>query len=173
MAKSVNKAKKVGLLDLIKMVAAAVGLVLAVVGLCVPFFAQVTTSIVGDNTQTVGLFGDYEALEELMEGGITIVVIQSIAIISLIFTVFASVLVILGKLGIIRMGAIVKLIFAVVTVVLAVLVMSLAVAYAAQSPLNLDGGSLGSTSFVAAAGAYLMMAGGIVSGVTLVLSKLK
>ena len=71
------------------------------------------------------------------------------------------------------MGAIVKLIFAVVTVVLAVLVMSLAVAYAAQSPLNLDGGSLGSTSFVAAAGAYLMMAGGIVSGVTLVLSKLK
>ena len=173
MAKSVNKAKKVGLLDLIKMVAAAVGLVLAVVGLCVPFFAQVTTSIVGDNTQTVGLFGDYEALEALMEGGITIVVIQSIAIISLICTVFASVLVILGKLGIIRMGAIVKLIFAVVTVVLAVLVMSLAVAYAAQSPLNLDGGSLGSTSFVAAAGAYLMMAGGIVSGVTLVLSKLK
>lgn len=173
MAKSVNKAKKVGLLDLIKMVAAAVGLVLAVVGLCVPFFAQVTTSIVGDNTQTVGLFGDYEALEALMEGGITIVVIQSIAIISLIFTVFASVLVILGKLGIIRMGAIVKLIFAVVTVVLSVLVMSLAVAYAAQSPLNLDGGSLGSTSFVAAAGAYLMMAGGIVSGVTLVLSKLK
>ena len=173
MAKSVNKAKKVGLLDLIKMVAAAVGLVLAVVGLCVPFFAQVTTSIVGDNTQTVGLFGDYEALEALMEGGITIVVIQSIAIISLIFTVFASVLVILGKLGIIRMGAIVKLIFAVVTVVLAVLVMSLAVAYAAQSPLNLDGGSLGSTSFVAAAGAYLMMAGGIVSRVTLVLSKLK
>lgn len=173
MAKSVNKAKKVGLLDLIKMVAAAVGLVLAVVGLCVPFFAQVTTSIVGDNTQTVGLFGDYEALEALMEGGITIVVIQSIAIISLIFTVFASVLVIFGKLGIIRMGAIVKLIFAVVTVVLAVLVMSLAVAYAAQSPLNLDGGSLGSTSFVAAAGAYLMMAGGIVSGVTLVLSKLK
>ena len=173
MAKSVNKAKKVGLLDLIKMVAAAVGLVLAVVGLCVPFFAQVTTSIVGDNTQTVGLFGDYEALEALMEGGITIVVIQSIAIISLIFTVFASVLVILGKLGIIRMGAIVKLIFAVVTVVLAVLVMSLAVAYAAQSTLNLDGGSLGSTSFVAAAGAYLMMAGGIVSGVTLVLSKLK
>ena len=173
MAKSVNKAKKVGLLDLIKMVAAAVGLVLAVVGLCVPFFAQVTTSIVGDNTQTVGLFGDYEALEALMEGGITIVVIQSIAIISLIFTVFASVLVILGKLGIIRMGAIVKLIFAVVTVVLAVLVMSLAVAYAAHSPLNQDGGSLGSTSFVAAAGAYLMMAGGIVSGVTLVLSKLK
>ena len=107
MAKSVNKAKKVGLLDLIKMVAAAVGLVLAVVGLCVPFFAQVTTSIVGDNTQTVGLFGDYEALEALMEGGITIVVIQSIAIISLIFTVFASVLVILGKLGIIRMGSIV------------------------------------------------------------------
>ena len=173
MAKSVNKAKKVGLLDLIKMVAAAVGLVLAVVGLCVPFFAQVTTSIVGDNTQTVGLFGDYEALEALMEGGITIVVIQSIAIISLIFTVFASVLVILGKLGIIRMGAIVKLIFAVVTVVLAVLVMSLAVAYAAQSPLNLDGGSLGSTSFVAAAGAYLMMAGGLVSGVPLFLPNLK
>ena len=168
-----NKAKKVGLLDLIKMIAAAVGLVLAVVGLCVPFFAQVTDSIVGGGTETFGLFADFEGLEALMDGGLTVSVVQASAIISLIVTLLASVLVILGKLGFIRVGFLTRLIFAIVTVVLAVLVVVFAATYAAQSPLNGDAGALGSTAFVASAGAYLMMVGGIVSGVSLFLSKLK
>ncbi len=168
-----NKAKKVGLLDLIKMIAAAVGLVLAVVGLCVPFFAQVTDSIVGGGTETFGLFADFEGLEALMDGGLTVGVVQAFAIISLIVTLLASVLVILGKLGFIRVGFLTRLIFAIVTVVLAVLVVVFAATYAAQSPLNGDAGALGSTAFVASAGAYLMMVGGIVSGVSLFLSKLK
>ena len=168
-----NKAKKVGLLDLIKMIAAAVGLVLAVVGLCVPFFAQVTDSIVGGGTETFGLFADFEGLEALMDGGLTVGVVQAFAIISLIVTALASVLVILGKLGFIKVGFLTRLIFAIVTVVLAVLVVVFAATYAAQSPLNGDAGALGSTAFVASAGAYLMMAGGIVSGVSLFLSKLK
>ena len=167
-----NKAKKVGLLDLIKMIAAAVGLVLAVVGLCVPFFAQVTDSIVGGGTETFGLFADFEGLEALMDGGLTVGVVQAFAIISLIVTLLASVLVILGKLGFIRVGFLTRLIFAIVTVVLAVLVVVFAATYAAQSPLNGDAGALGSTAFVASAGAYLMMVGGIVSGVSLFLSKL-
>ncbi len=168
-----NKAKKVGLLDLIKMIAAAVGLVLAVVGLCVPFFAQVTDSIVGGGTETFGLFADFEGLEALMDGGLTVGVVQAFAIISLIVTLLASVLVILGKLGFVRVGFLTRLIFAIVTVVLAVLVVVFAASYAAQSPLNGDAGALGSTAFVASAGAYLMMVGGIVSGVSLFLSKLK
>ena len=168
-----NKAKKVGLLDLIKMIAAAVGLVLAVVGLCVPFFAQVTDSIVGGGTETFGLFADFERLEALMDGGLTVGVVQAFAIISFIVTLLASVLVILGKLGFIRVGFLTRLIFAIVTVVLAVLVVVFAASYAAQSPLNGDAGALGSTAFVASAGAYLMMVGGIVSGVSLFLSKLK
>ena len=168
-----NKAKKVGLLDLIKMIAAAVGLVLAVVGLCVPFFAQVTDSIVGGGTETFGLFADFEGLEALMDGGLTVGVVQAFAIISLIVTLLASVLVILGKLGFVRVGFLTRLIFAIVTVVLAVLVVVFAATYAAQSPLNGDAGALGSTAFVASAGAYLMMVGGIVSGVSLFLSKLK
>ena len=168
-----NKAKKVGLLDLIKMSAAAVGLVLAVVGLCVPFFAQVTDSIVGGGTETFGLFADFEGLEALMDGGLTVGVVQAFAIISLIVTLLASVLVILGKLGFVRVGFLTRLIFAIVTVVLAVLVVVFAATYAAQSPLNGDAGALGSTAFVASAGAYLMMVGGIVSGVSLFLSKLK
>ena len=168
-----NKAKKVGLLDLIKMIAAAVGLVLAVVGLCVPFFAQVTDSIVGGGTETFGLFADFEGLEALMDGGLTVGVVQAFAIISLIVTLLASVLVILGKLGFIRVGFLTRLIFAIVTVVLAVLVVVFAATYAAQSTLNGDAGALGSTAFVASAGAYLMMVGGIVSGVSLFLSKLK
>lgn len=168
-----KKAKKVGLFDIIMIIASAIGLVLAVIGLCVPFFAQVTESIVGGGTETFGLFADFEALEALMEGDLTIAVVQAFAIISLIVTALASVLVILGKLGFIKVGFLTRLIFAIVTVVLAVLVVVFAATYAAQSPLNLDVGELGSTSFVASAGAYLMMVGGIVSGVSLFLSKLK
>ena len=168
-----KKAKKVGLFDIIMLLASAVGLVLAVIGLCVPFFAQVTESIVGGGTETFGLFADFEALEALMEGDLTIAVVQAFAIISLIVTALASVLVILGKLGFIKVGFLTRLIFAIVTVVLAVLVVVFAATYAAQSPLNLDVGEFGSTSFVASAGAYLMMVGGIVSGVSLFLSKLK
>lgn len=168
-----KKAKKVGLFDIIMIIASAIGLVLAVIGLCVPFFAQVTDSIVGGGTETIGLFADFEALEALMEGDLTIAVVQAFAIISLIVTALASVLVIFGKLGFIKVGFLTRLIFAIVTVVLAVLVVVFAATYAAQSPLNLDVGELGSTSFVASAGAYLMMVGGIVSGVSLFLSKLK
>lgn len=168
-----KKAKKVGLFDIIMMLASTVGLVLAVIGLCIPFFSQVTESIVGGGTETIGLFADFEALEALMEGDLTIAVVQAFAIISLIVTALASVLVIFGKLGFIKVGFLTRLIFAIVTVVLAVLVVVFAATYAAQSPLNLDVGELGSTSFVASAGAYLMMVGGIVSGVSLFLSKLK
>ena len=169
-----KKAKKVGLFDIIMIIASAIGLVLAVIGLCIPFFSQVTESIVGNpDPETFGLFADFEALEALMEGDLTIAVVQAFAIISLIVTALASVLVILGKLGVIKVGFLTRLIFAIVTVVLAVLVVVFAATYAAQSPLNLDVGELGSTSFVASAGAYLMMVGGIVSGVSLFLSKLK
>ena len=94
-----KKAKKVGLFDIIMIIASAIGLVLAVIGLCVPFFAQVTDSIVGGGTETIGLFADFEELEALMEGDLTIAVVQAFAIISLIVTALASVLVILGKLG--------------------------------------------------------------------------
>ena len=38
-----KKAKRIGLFDMLMMIMAAVGLVLAVVGICIPFFTMNTT----------------------------------------------------------------------------------------------------------------------------------
>lgn len=169
-----KKAKKIGLSDQLMMLMAAVGLVLAVVGICIPFFTQVTTTTFGDpDPVNMGLFDDYELLEAVMDGGLTIALVRAFAIISLVLTVIAAALVILGKLGVIRFKGLFKLLLAILVIVIAALVITFSATYAAQSPLNMDAGELISTSFQASTGAYLVMAGGVVSGVALLVSKLK
>lgn len=169
-----KKAKKIGLFDLLMILMAAVGLVLAVVGICVPFFTQTTSTALGDpEPVNMGLFDDYELLEAVMDGSLTIALVRAFAIISLVLTVIAAALVILGKFGVIRFKGLFKLLFAILVIVIAALVVTFAATYAAQSPLNADAGVLGSTSFLASTGAYLVMAGGVVSGVALLVSKLK
>lgn len=169
-----KKAKKVGLFDLLMMLMAAVGLILAVVGICVPFFTQVSKTLFGDpEPLNMGLFDDYSALEAVMDGNMTITLVMAFAIVSLVLTALATALVILGKLGVLRFKGLIKLLFAIVVIVIAALVITFAATYAAQSPLNLDGGDLVSTSFLPATGAYLVMAGGVVSGVALLVSKVK
>ena len=168
-----KKSKKVGLFDLIMMLASAVGLVLAVVGICIPFFAQTTDTVLGGGTANMGLFDDYEGVELLMDGGLTIVIVQTFAIVSLIVTAIAAALVILGKLGIIEFKGLVKLLFAILTIVLAALVITFAATYAGQSVANGGVEGLAETTFAPAGGAYLVMAGGVVAGVSLLLSNLK
>ena len=96
-------------------------------------------------------------------------------------------LVLLGKLGVIRFKGLFKLLLAIATIVFAALVITFAATYAAQYDLTsignnaggIFGGILGGladltdASFVAASGAYLVMAGGVVSGVALLVSRLK
>ena len=169
-----KKKAKIGLTDLLMMIMALVGLVLAVVGICVPFFSQVSKTAFGNpESVNMGLFDDYSVLELVMNGSLTIGLVQGFAIASLALTAIATLTVILGKLGILRFKGIVKLISAIIVIVIAALVITFAASYAAQSPLNVDGGELVSTAFVASTGAYLVMAGGVVSGVALLVSKLK
>ncbi len=169
-----KKKTKIGFSDLLMMIMALVGLVLAVVGICVPFFSQVSKTAFGNpEAVNMGLFDDYDVLELLMDGGLTIGLVQGFAIASLALTAIASITVILGKLGVIKFKGIVKLISAIIVIVIAALVITFAASYAAQSPLNVDGGDIASTSFIASTGAYLVMAGGVVSGVALLVSRLK
>lgn len=168
-----KKKNKIGLFDLIMMIIALVGLVLAVVGMFIPFFSQVTEVLGKTQTTNMGLFDDYELLEAVMDGGLTIGLVQAFVIASAVLAVLAAVVVILGKLGILRFKGLIKLLFAVLVIVIAALVITFAATYAAQSPLNVDGGDIVGTAFIPAAGAYLVTAGGVVSGVALLVSKLK
>ena len=172
-------ANKIGLFDLLMMLMALVGLALAVVGICIPFF-QLNLA---DGSTGMGLFE-----EGLAEGSdFPLATVQAFAIISIVFTVIAAALVILGKLGVIKFKGFFKLILAIATIVFAALVITFAATYAAQYDLSSIGGSMGgiwgdilggisdltNTSFVAATGAYFVMSGGVVAGVALLVSKLK
>ena len=66
-----------------------------------------------------------------------------------------------------------QIVILVLGIVIAALVITFAATYAAQSPLNVDAGDIAGTAFIPASGAYLVMAGGVVSGVALLVSKLK
>ena len=169
-----KKKTKIGLFDLLMMIMALVGLVLAVVGMFIPFFSQVTELLGNRQTTNTGLFDDYELLESVMDGDLTIGLVQAFVIASVVLTALATAVVLLGKLGVLRFKGLVKLLFAVlVVIVIAALVITFAATYAAQSPLNVDAGDIAGTAFIPASGAYLVMAGGVVSGVALLVSKLK
>ena len=168
-----KKKTKIGLFDLLMMIMALVGLVLAVVGMFIPFFSQVTELLGNKQTTNTGLFDDYELLESVMDGNLTIGLVQAFVIASVVLTALATAVVLLGKLGVLRFKGLVKLLFAVLVIVIAALVITFAATYAAQSPLNVDAGDIASTAFIPASGAYLVMAGGVVSGVALLVSKLK
>lgn len=168
-----KKKTKIGLFDLLMMIMALVGLVLAVVGMFIPFFSQVTEVLGNKKTVNTGLFDDYELLESVMDGNLTIGLVQAFVIASVVLTALATAVVLLGKLGVLRFKGLVKLLFAVLVIVIAALVITFAATYAAQSPLNVDAGDIAGTAFIPASGAYLVMAGGVVSGVALLVSKLK
>ena len=173
-----KKKNKIGLFDLLMMLMALVGLVLAVVGICIPFFRL---NVLGQS-EGIKLFA-----EGLADGDFPIATVQAFAIVSLVLTALATALVILGKLGVLRFKGLIKLLFAIVVIVIAALVITFAATYAAQyDPTSIGegaggilGGILGGiadaadVSFVAATGAYLVMAGGVVAGVALLVSKLK
>ena len=161
------------------MLAALVGLVLAIVGICVDFFEL-------KSLESVFRFKLFD--EWLAEGSdFPVAAVQAFAIISLILTALAAALVVLGKLGVLRFKGLLKLLFAVLVIAVAALVITFAATYTNQYDPNAwandNGGFIGGfvgnvadwtkTSLAPAAGAYLVMAGGIVTGVSLLLSRLK
>ena len=167
-----KKAKKLGLFGLIFLLASVVGLILAVVGICIDFFVSSGTALGETVSEGSGLFEDYSLLEATMDGNLTIVIVQVFAIVSLVLTALACLITVCGSLGIVRVGGLAKFIGAALVIVLAVFVIVFAATYAGQVP-TIDGGNLLGTKFAPAAGAYLVMVGGVVSGASMLLAKLK
>lgn len=167
-----KKTKKLGLFGLIFLLAALVGLVLAVVGLCIDFFES-SVNIVGEGgAKGKGLFDDYKVEELLMEGDLTIALVQAFAIISVILTALGCLITVCGSLGIVRVSGLAKILGVALIVAVAVLVVVFAATYAGQVP-SIDAGDLGGAEFAPAAGAYLVMVGGIVTGASMLLARLK
>lgn len=167
-----KKAKKLGLFGLIFLIASVVGLILAVVGICIDFF---TASLLGQS-------GGMTLFEEgLADGGVPIALVQAFAIISLALTAIACIITVLGSFGVIRVGGLAKFIGAALVIVVAVLVIVFAATWASEFVPSDDalGGILGGIADAAkysvapAAGAYLVMIGGVVSGASMLLAKLK
>ena len=162
-----KKAKKLGLFGLIFLLASVVGLILAVVGVCIDFF---TASLLGHS-------GGMALFEEgLADGGVPIALVQAFAIISLALTAIACIITVLGSFGVIKVGGLAKFIGAALVIVVAVLVIVFAASWASEF---VPGGILGGIADAAkysvapAAGAYLVMIGGVVSGASMLLAKLK
>ena len=160
-----KKAKKLGLFGLIFLIASVVGLILAVVGICIDFF---TASLLGHS-------GGMALFEEgLADGGVPIALVQAFAIISLALTAIACIITVLGSFGVINVGGLAKFIGAALVIVFAA-------TWASEFVPSDDalGGILGGIADAAkysvapAAGAYLVMVGGVVSGASMLLAKLK
>ena len=110
-----KKAKKLGLFGLIFMLASIVGLVLAVVGLCIDFFESSIT--IGETRSSgMGLFEDYSIIEATMDGDMTIVLVQVFAIVSLVLTALGCLITVCGSLGIVRVGGLAKILGAALVV---------------------------------------------------------
>lgn len=167
-----KKTKKLGLFGLIFLLAALVGLVLAVVGLCIDFFESSVTFVGEGGARGKGLFDDYKGEELLMKGDLTIALVQAFAIISVILTALGCLITVCGSLGIVRVSGLAKILGVVLIVAVAVLVVVFAATYAGQVP-SIDAGDLGGAEFAPAAGAYLVMVGGIVTGASMLLARLK
>ena len=174
MAKAVKKKTRLGVIDIVLMAVAAVGLALTIVGVCIPFFSQVSEGFGESSTESYGLFADFEWREGVMGDDLKfgIEVVQAFALLSLIFAAIACAVLVLGKLGILKLNGLFRIILAAVGLVMAALSITFAAVYAGQFG-GIDAGDFGGTDFIAAAGAYLVMAGGIVSNLALLVGKTK
>lgn len=169
-----KKAKKLGLFGIILLLASIVGLVLAVVGIFIDFF---TVSLAGESAG-VALFE-----EGLGDGDIPIALVQAFAIAAVVLAAIACIVTVLGTFGIVKVGGLAKFLAAALVIVVAVLVVVFAATWAASFVPKGGDGILGDIiggivdaagySYTAGAGAYLVTVGGVLSGASMLLAKLK
>ena len=161
-----KKKAKLGLFGIIMLAVAAVGVVLAVVGLCIDWFTS-TVEVLGKSTsEGVALFED--GLDKLAD--FPVAAVQAFAIIGLIFAVVSCAAFVLNAFGVVQVKGIVKLIVAVLTIVMAILAIVFAFVFAGQVG-GVDAGDFGGVSFTVGAGAYLLAIGSVMSGVALLLQR--
>ena len=149
------KKKKIGILSIVLLAIAAAGVVLAVVGVAIPWFSATVLS----KTETTGLFEEGLADLGKLAEAVPIAAVQAFALITLILGAVACVATLLQVLGVVKLKFLPRLICVVLVVTCAVIALALGLSFASQ--LKFDG----------AAGIYLLAIGGIVAGVPLLLAK--
>ncbi len=152
--------KKIGLLGIILLAVPAVGLILTVVGVAVPWF---TADLRPLGTKTYGLFA--EGLGDLGKlADFPIAPAQAFALLALILGTGCCVLVALEVFGVFGLprsivGFVLRIVLVALTGIFAILAMALGLAFADK------------TGLAGNAGAYLTLIGGILACVPLVLSR--
>lgn len=156
--------KKLNVLGIVLLAVAVVGLILAVVGIAIPWFETQTKLGSTGKTTTYVLFADYG------DSDFPIAAVQAFAIISLILAAAACAVLALNTFGVVKVNWLCRVILAGLTVVCAILTLVFAIVFAGQG----GGASLGniaSIKFVTSAGSYLLPIGAIVAGVPLVFGR--
>lgn len=165
-----KKKMKIGNGQIITMGMALVSVVLAIVGLFIPYFSRTAKSeLIGSkSTTTYGLFNETVTdLSANMDTSVSLV--RTFAIIAVVLAVLAAVGAVLVSLRIIPRNGLLKLLFAAATVVIGVLALVFTFTFCGQ--FELDGGAVAQYTWTAGAGAYLLGIGTILGGVTLLLAK--
>ena len=156
---------KLNTLGIILLAVAVVGVVLAVVGIAVPWFVASAKSALGSSSSTTyALFADYSDGSDF-----PIAVVQAFAIVTLVLAVVACAVLALNTLGIVKVKWLYRVICAAIVIICAILTFVFALVFAGQYE-NVSG-ALGSLAFDASAGSYLLPIGAIVASVPLVFNK--
>ena len=156
---------KLNTLGIVLLVVAVVGVILAVVGIAVPWFVQKGEVVMlGSSTKNYGLFADYAEGSDF-----PIAAVQAFAIITLILTVAACAVLALNSLGIVKVKWLYRVICACVVILCAVLTFIFALVFAGQ--YENFAGKVSSWEFNASAGSYLLPIGAIVASVPLFFGK--
>ena len=155
--------KKLKTFDLVLLIVAALGLILAIVGLAVPWFtSKVDAGVLGSKSESAGLFGFEDAHSDF-----PLAAVQAFALISFFFAVAVCALFALQTLGVFKLPAIGRYIAAGVTLLFALLTMIFALVFAGQYG-SMAGGAI---TFTTNAGCYLLLVGALASCVPYALAK--
>ena len=141
------------------------GVLFAVVGLFLPWFASSASSNVlgGGITQWYGLFSDLGAVKT----DFPFVMIQIFGIVAAAFSIIGIVALIIKSLGIAKIGGLVKLILSALIIALGVLAIVFSFIYAGNYGGGLDFGDLARAGFSVAVGVFFTGIGSAVTGVML------
>lgn len=165
-----KKKKALGTNQLLTCLGALVAVVLAVVGLFVPYFTRTAkSSLLGSsNSASYGLFD--QVVTDLGDGADTsATLVRIMAIAAVVLAAIAAIAAILIALRIVKGGGLIKFVFAAATIVVGVLALVFTFTFAGQ--FALDGGALAEYAWSAGVGAYLLGIGSILGGATLLLAK--
>lgn len=158
--------KKLDKQGIIFLAAAALGLVLAIVGFAVPWFTSKMEVLGGSTSETYGLFA-LDASKDLSD--FPLAVVQAFGTVAFIFSLLTCGLVVIEVIGILKPNFILNIAVLGLTAVFAVLAMIFALVFAGQ--YGSVGGFVASGAFVTNAGSYLLLIGALLTSVPLALMR--